>query len=399
MNKQFFINNRNALVNSTSGGVIVLSAYTRLQRSNDAAFKFVQESNFWYLCGIDEPDWTLIIDGSQDKSWLVMPQVSDIHMIFDGGLSADYAKQISGVDRVITSDEANVLLQQIAKRHSMVNTISVPSYADHFNFYLNPAIMKNWRALERKFSKVHDIQKDIAKMRAIKQPEELHAIQHAVDITKAAFNEVYQHFKDYKFEYEIESAFGQVMRRNGANGHAYDPIIAAGNNACTLHYAKNHSKLSSRQLVLMDVGASYGGYAADISRTYAHGAATKRQKEVHEAVRNAHYRIIELIAPGVSVQGYQELVDKIMTEALDSIRLDSSEKGLRRYFPHAISHGLGIDVHDSLGAPKYFAENMVLTVEPGIYIPEENIGVRIEDDILVTKQGSKNMSGSLSTEL
>ncbi len=149
----------------------------------------------------------------------------------------------------------------------------------------------------------------------------------------------------------------------------------------------------------MDVGAFYGGYAADISRTYVKGEPTKRQAAVHQAVEVAHHRIIKLIEPMLSVEEYQRSVDKIMKEALDSIGLQSDDTGLRKYFPHAISHGLGIDVHDSLGAPKYFETNMVLTVEPGIYIPEENIGVRIEDDILVTANGRKNLSAALSTGL
>jgi Xaa-Pro aminopeptidase len=149
----------------------------------------------------------------------------------------------------------------------------------------------------------------------------------------------------------------------------------------------------------MDMGASYGGYAADISRTYVKGQPTKRQLEVYAAVEAAHQRIISLVEPMFSVEAYQVAVDKIMSEALSSIGLQSDKDGRRRYFPHAISHGLGIDVHDSLGAPKYFAENMVLTVEPGIYIPEENIGVRIEDDILVTSSGHKNLSAGLSTGL
>ena len=150
----------------------------------------------------------------------------------------------------------------------------------------------------------------------------------------------------------------------------------------------------------MDVGVRYGGYAADITRTYAYGDITKRQQAVHARVAEAHLEIIDLLGPDVTVEAYQKDVRRIMMSALCELKLatssdDSAAYG--RYFPHAVSHGLGIDVHDSLGAPRYLRPGMILTVEPGIYIPEENIGVRIEDDIVITDSGHRNVSARLST--
>ncbi len=399
MNSGFFKNNRQGLVKALGGQLIVLSAYSRLQRSNDMAHSFSQEANFWYLTGIDEPDWLVIIDGVQNKSWLVMPRISDVHMTFDGGLSAEQAKQISGVDSVISKDESIKLLRTLAKRHSLVHTVGMPPHAEYFNFNVNPSILQNKNNLERIFNQVQDVQKELAKLRAIKQPEELAMMQKAINLTIEGFNDVRSKVNTYKHEYEIEADFNSKFRRAGSKGHAYDPIVASGMNACTLHHSHNNSKLSNRQLVLMDIGAEYGGYAADITRTYAKGQATKRQIAVHAAVEAAHKQIISLIAPSVLIEDYQLSVNSIMKGAIASLGLGNNEDSLRRYFPHAISHGLGIDVHDSLGSPRYFSENMVLTVEPGIYIPEEGIGVRIEDDIAVTAKGRKNLSGSLSTEL
>jgi len=394
----FFISNRRRLIERLEGGVIVLGAYGRQQRSNDAAHSFTQEANFWYLCGIDEPDWMLIIDGSANKSYLVAPTIEDTHATFDGSVSADEAKSTSGVDKIIDVDESISLLRSLSRRHPAVSTVGAPSYAEHFNFTLNPSIAKLRTLLERHFTQVIDVKKDIAALRAIKSQEEIVMITKSVDVTVKAFKSIHADMKTFKHEYEIEADFSHAMRRAGAAGHAYDPIIAAGINACTLHYSHNRSSISNRQLVLMDVGASYGGYAADITRTYAKGDATQRQRQVHAAVETAHKRI-DLIEPMLSVESYQREVDVIMKEALTSIGLDATDDGLRRYFPHAVSHGLGIDVHDSLAAPKYFLENMVLTVEPGIYIPEEKIGVRIEDDILVTDGGNRNLSAGLSTRL
>lgn len=399
MNEGFFQTNRTQLSEKLNRGLVIVTAASKMQRGNDAAYRFEQEANFWYLCGIEHADWTLVMNGSAGSSFLIAPDVDEVHEMFDGSLSHAQAKRISGIERVYSYDEGMRELRKLVRRHDMVYTVDQPEYADRMGFTLNPALRRNRQMLERLFPKVQSCTKELAQLRAIKQDAEIKAIQTAVKHTCAAFERIRQHMGDYKHEYEIEAEFSFAFRRLGLQGHAYDPIVAAGKNACTLHYGHNTDSVRSKQLVLMDVGARVNGYAADITRTYAKGEPTKRQRQVHGAVEAAHHRIIGLIEPMLAVERYQRSVEDIMKEALASIGLASDEAGLRRYFPHAISHGLGIDVHDSLGAPKYFQENMVLTVEPGIYIPEENIGVRIEDDILVTANGNKNLSAGLSTGL
>ena len=358
---------------------------------------FDQESNFLYLTGIDEPDWRLVVDGVRGHSWLIAPEISEVHRIFDGGLSFDDAKQRSGVDEVIAADGYLELIRRLSKSHKLVHTVGQSPYADQYNFEVNPSTERNRQMLSRYFTTVQDCQKELARLRAIKQPEELVAIKKAVAATMTAFEAIRSRIDEYRFEYEIEADFAHVVRRRGADGCAYDSIVASGANACTLHYSANSSRVSSRQFIIMDMGAQHNGYAADITRTYAKGEPTQRQRLVHAAVETAHRRIIKLIAPSVAVESYQRDVDTIMAEALESIGLPHDTEGVRKYFPHAISHGLGIDVHDSLGSPKFFQEGMVLTVEPGIYIPEEGIGVRIEDDILVTAKGHRNLSAALAT--
>ncbi len=397
--KEFYVNNRRNIIRLLKSGALVLSAYSALQRQNDMAFAFSQESNFWYLTGIANADWKLVVDITSGEEWLIAPEVDAVHQVFDGSLSANAASELSGIKKVISYDEGLVLLRALAKKHSTVYTIDQPQHADYFNFLLNPSIANNKRTLERLFSSVMYCQKELSGLRAIKQPEEIKMIQKAVDITIGGFEYVKKSMNSYKHEYELDADISWVMRRTGATGHAYDPIIAAGKNACTLHYSHNDSVVKSRQLVLLDVGASCGGYAADITRTYAKHEPTKRQVAVHAAVESAHREIIGLIKPSVSIQEYQQRVNEIMSEAIDSLGLGKNDDALHKYFPHAVSHGLGIDVHDSLGAPSHLVENMVLTVEPGVYIPEEGIGVRIEDDILVTAKGNKNLSSALSTGL
>ncbi|MEO7904567.1 MAG: aminopeptidase P family protein [Candidatus Saccharimonadales bacterium] len=402
MTSDFFTNNRRQLIASIDGGVAVVSAYTSMQRRADMSFQFEQESNFWYLTGIESPDWWVIIDGVRGKSWLVSPSISQTHQIFDGSLTADDAIVQSGVDGVLTVDEAEKMLRDLGKKHSVVYTLGDDPHAKHYDFTLNPAPNELANRLRRLFTDVRDCRHELATLRSIKQPIEIAALRRAIDLTIDGFEQVKRVLPDLTHEFQVEAEFSYHFRRHGAIGHAYDPIVAAAGNACTLHYVANDDKLAKGQLLLLDVGARHGGYAADITRTYAIGKPTKRQQQVYAAVLAAQQAIIELIQPDLLVADYQRQVDGIMKQALLSLGLMQSladDEAFLRYFPHAISHGLGIDVHDSLGAPRSLQSGMVLTVEPGIYIPEESIGVRIEDDILVTPNGQENLSARLSTDL
>ena len=401
MRSLFFAGNRNAASKATKGGLIVLAAYTAVQRGNDNAHAFEQESNIWYLTGINEPDWWVIIDGSTNKSWLVAPDIDEVHRTFDGGLSNEEAKKISGIDTVVSHADSEKLLRDLARKHSIVYALGEHPQTEHFNFIENPAQKKLWTVLERIFNSVQDCRLELAKQRAIKQPEEIAAIKKSIRLTTEAFELVKNRLPEFRHEYEVEAEFDYYFKKHGAT-HAYDPIVAGGKNACTLHYNKNTDKLKKNSLLLLDIGARVDGYAADITRTFVVGQPTKRQQAVQAAVEAAHLDIIKLLRPGLAVTTYQEKVDEIMKQALIGLGLMNGfddDDNYRRYFPHAVSHGLGVDVHDSLGRPTNFEPGMVLTVEPGIYIPEESIGVRIEDDILITKTGSENLSRRLSTSL
>lgn len=397
MKVSFFQTNRRRIMRAVDSKVAIFAGHSLVQRSNDAAYSFEQEANFWYLTGIEAPGWALIIDGT--KSSLIAPDVDDVHRIFDGSLKDEVAKRISGVDEVLTHAQGQLLVNDLAKKYGSAATLGNDPRAKHYDFSLNPAPVTLHRKLRRQFKAVEDCRLVLAKLRAIKQPEEIAAIRQSVDLTVKAFNSVRDRLDTFHHEYEIEAEFSHTFRSSGAKGHAYDPIVAAGKNACTLHYGDNDAPLDRKSLILLDIGARVGGYPADITRTYALGKPTKRQEAIHQAVESAHHEIIALLRPGLSVAAYQEKVDEIMKAKLEGLGLLQSPEDYRRYFPHAISHGLGIDVHDALGRPEEFQEGMVLTVEPGIYIPEEGVGVRIEDDILITKTGRENLSAALSTSL
>lgn len=399
ISSDFHLLNRQKIITATKGGLIVLSAYSAMQLSNDLAVKFVQESNFWYLTGINEPDWWLIIDGSKNKSWLVRPVISQSHQIFDGSLSDDIAIKTSGIDNIISNNEAMDLLKNLSRNHGFVYTLGNQPDAKYLDFCLNPSQKNLRKNLERLFSEVQDCRLELSKLRAIKHIEEVNAIKKAIKLTVGAFENIKAKLPSLSYEYEVEAEFSYYFRKNGAVGHACDPIVASGLNACTLHYNDNNSKFKKRDLLLLDICARLGGYASDISRTYTISQPTTRQVEVHGVVNEARQRIIDIIHPGLPILEYQRQSDEIMKYALNKINLLNSNSDFRKYFPHAISHGLGVDIHDSLGRLNELLPGMVLTVEPGIYIPEEGIGVRIEDDVLVTNSGHANLSAALSTEL
>jgi Xaa-Pro aminopeptidase len=294
------------------------------------------------------------------------------------------------------------MLRTEAKRRQLVHTIGQPPYHSHFGFTLNPAAHEMQDMLGRNFATVRDFRLDMARLRAIKQPIELAAMQGAIDLTIDTFNAVKAKLANYKHEYEIEADFNYAFRATGASGHAFDPIIAGGGNATVAHYFTNNSPLKKGSLVMMDIGVRLNGYCSDITRTYAYGKPTKRQAAIHQAVQSAQSQIIDLLKPGLLIEEYQRQVDVIVKKEMIALKLITAmddDKGYRRYFPYSVSHGLGVDVHDALGQPKEFQPGMVITVEPGIHIGAENIGVRIEDDILITDTGHKNLSAKLSTAL
>ncbi len=399
IDNKFYIANRLKIVNSMPKGLFVVAANYKMQSSNDSPFRFKQEANFWWLTGINQPDWLVIIDGLQNKSWLVNPNISDVHQVFYGSLQSDAAKKISGINKVISQDEATIIMNDLSKKHNVVYTVGSTNNSKDFDFVLNPAQQKLHHKLESIFEDVQDCNLNLAKLRAIKQPNEITEIKKAINLTVEAFNIVKQKLPKLEFEYQVEAEFSYYFRSNGADGHAFDPIVASGENACTLHYHENNSLLKNNNLMIMDIGAQIGGYSADISRTFAVGKPTKRQIAVHQAVQMAHQQIIDIIRPGLKIADYQKHVDVIMQSALRELNLLKTPDDYHRYFPHSVSHGLGVDTHDSLGQPTEFLPGMVITVEPGIYIAQEGIGVRIEDDILITKTGCRNLSEALPTGL
>ncbi len=398
MDATFHHTNRSALLKELNGGsLVIIAGYGEMQRMNDNATTFDQEANFWYLTGVKKPGWWLILDGSSGTEWLVAPDLTEMQQIFEGDVDQLSVTASSGIKTILTRDDAMRRIRELEKHHSIVYTTQQPKWLrEHPTMQLNSAQNDLKKTLERIFNKVDVCNKELAKLRSIKLPEEIKAIQRAIDLTIVAFKAVKADLKSGRYEYELDAKMTYEIQKKGAS-HAYDPIVASGLNACTLHYIANSSKLQSKSFVLFDVGARVDGYAADISRTYSVGTPTKRMIAVHSAVRSAQKECIRLIKPGLSFQEYQDKCESVMKRTLNNIGL--SEEKYRDYFPHAMGHSLGIDVHDPVAGYDSFQPGMVMTVEPGIYIPEEALGVRIEDDVLITDTGTQVLSAKLSTDI
>ncbi len=397
MQANFYSGNRAALKDALGGTIFVIAAHDEVHRRADAAFGFVQESNFYYLTGINEASWKLVVTPNEEL--LVSPGRSETQTLFEGSLTDDDARKVSGIEKVITPSEWDVLLGSLQEAHDAIATIGPDPHQKYNSFEPNSGPEKIRAILEGRFKNVTDIRSVLAKLRAIKQPAEIIAMRHAIKTTLDAFAGVKAELPELHNEAQVAARLTYDFLSDTFTGHAYDPIVAGGLNACTLHYVKNNAPLNVGELLLIDAGALNDEYAADITRTYAIGHVNDRHKQVHAAVEKAHYEIIALIKPGVSLKEYSDTVDVIMGTMVNELGLGNTPESYRKYFPHAISHGLGLDVHESLGGYKEFQPGMVLTVEPGIYIPEEAIGVRIEDDILVTEDGNENLSASLPTSL
>jgi Xaa-Pro aminopeptidase len=232
----------------------------------------------------------------------------------------------------------------------------------------------------------------IAQLRMHKSPGELALLQKSVDVTLEAHRAAWKRAAPGLYEYQVAASMSALYFDAGCQRHAYAPIVGSGPNSTILHYSRNSRRMGRGELLLMDVGAECAGYAADITRTIPVGAPfTKRQREVYEIVLGAQNAVIAAVKPGLALSD----LSKIAREYINTHGKDSHGESLGKYFTHGVSHHVGLDVHDATDSSEPLAEGNVITVEPGIYIPEEDIGIRIEDMVEVTKDGARLMSGAL----
>ena len=402
---EFFAGNRQRLRELFTGTApIVVSANGLLQRGGDSTFAFAQDANFWYLTGIDEPDILLMMD--RDTEYLVVPKRSASREAFDGAVAAESLVQRSGIQAVYDDKAGWEKLAGRLKKVKHIATLAIPpAYVEHYGLYTNPAraaLVQRLRETKPGLELL-DVSPHLTRLRMIKQPLELAAIQAAIDITIKTIKESLKSAKlrKYAFEYEIEAELSRGFRRRGASGHAFEPVVAGGARACTLHNVANNGALAADELLVVDVGAEVEHYSADITRTFGLGSPSRRQQAVHAAVAEVQRFAFGLLKPGTMLKDYEQQVEQYMGEKLRELGLlkTISHDEVRKFYPHSTSHFLGLNVHDVGDYDRPLEPGVVLTVEPGIYIPREGLGVRIEDDVLVTPKGIKILTGKLPRDL
>lgn len=402
---EFFAGNRARLRELFTGTApIVLTANGLLQRGADSAFTFAQDANFWYLTGIEVPDAVLVID--RDKEYLIVPERDANREAFDGMVDTAALSRRSGIETIYNGEVGWSQLGGRLKKVKHAATLAAsPAYVEHFGLYTNPAraaLIARIKSYKPEIQML-DLAPHLVRMRSIKQSAELAAIQTAIDITGASLRDAFKTSKRKKYaaEYELEAEVSYGFRWRGAAGHAFEPIVAGGKRACTLHNVANDGVLSADELVVVDVGAEVEHYAADITRTISLAEPSRRQRAVHAAVFDTQQYAMDLLKPGTLLKEYQQQTEHFLGEKLRELGLIKTVDydNIRHYCPHAISHFLGLNVHDVGDYERPLEPGMVLTVEPGIYIMDEAIGVRIEDDIVITAKGNEVLSQKIPSQL
>jgi Xaa-Pro aminopeptidase len=399
LSSNFYQNNRqNIIAEMEEQSLLIILSHDEYPRCGDTTYPFRQNSELLWLCGIDQEESILSL-----APWHPNPDYREILFIknpspekivwFGHRLSKASASELSGIKTVLFIEEFDNIL------HNLM------SYSQHVYLHLpeNPRIKQNFPSCERRFSEklkkeypLHNYRRIapiLYPLRSIKHPEELKALQKACEITEKAFLRAAKAVKAGKYEYEIEAELTYEMLKQGATGHSFAPIVACGADTCILHYIKNDKILQDGDLLLMDFGAEYANYAGDCTRTIpVNGKFTKRQKAVYQSVVNIYKETIPLFKPGMTIHKINDYVFKRMEEemillglfTIEDVKNQNPEHPLfKKYYMHNTSHFIGLDVHDVGERDWIFQAGQVLSCEPGIYIAEENIGIRIETDVVV----------------
>ena len=407
LNKNIFIQNRNRFIKSMAANSIAVFVSNDEWPSNgDALHKFKQNSDLYWLSGITQEDSMVILfPDNIDKKFrevLVLVRPNEQKEKWDGKrLRVEEARAISGIDTIVWLDSLEGQLQ--AWVHQADNIYLDTNENDRKSSYLQSRDYRFVAEMKAKYP-LHNFlraAKIMLQLRAIKTKEEVEVIQQAIDITKVTFDRVCGFVKPGVWEHEVEAEIIHSFLSQRATGEAYGSIVASGDSARILHYINNNQECKSGELLLMDFGAEYGGYCADLTRTIpVNGQFSKRQKQVYDACLHLHNYAKSILKPGISIIDYTDKVGEEASKQFIAIGLitktdvkneDKDNRAYRKYLYHGISHHLGIDVHDLGTRTEPIKQGMVFTVEPGIYIEEEQMGIRIENNFWITKNGNVDL--------
>ncbi len=397
--------NRRALLSGTVDGPIVIFGYTGHEDASEVAI-FFQEPHFYYLTGHDEPGAVLVIypvppeTGTVVHPWqdgvLYLPARDPSQEKWDGpkiGPDDPGVQEKTGFANVEPIANLKGDLEKLATKYKNFYTLLPPKDEEGYPHLTNSVAELRGMIPH---ATIQDIAPKLDAMRQVKSAGELALMQKAIDVSVDAQFDAMRHMRPGLFEYQIAARMKEVHEWGGCSREAYAPIVGTGFNSTVLHYSALDSEIKDGDVVVMDVGGEYGGYAADITRTIpANGKFTPRQREIYDIVLGAQNAAMAAVKPGAVLYGGKGSLQGIVTDYINSHGHDKEGHTLGRYYPHGVSHHLGLDVHDPGDRNRPLEAGMVVTVEPGIYIPEENIGVRIEDDVLVTSDGFQLLTARL----
>lgn len=411
---EFFLKNRHHLCGLLKPKSIVILQSNDIYPTNaDGSMSFKQNSDLFYLTGVDQEETTLVLmpdaKDPKEREILFLKETSELIAIWEGEkLTKEQARTATGIERVEWSSSFEAFL------HRMV------PQADHIYLATNEHLRANVvvETQNARFIKTCQARYPLHRyerlapllhqLRMTKAPEEIKMLQQACDITEAGFRRVLGFIQPGVGEWEIEAELLHEFVRRGSRGFAYGPIIGSGKNACVLHYLENDKVCQDGEMVLMDVAAEYGGWASDLTRTVpVNGKFTKRQREVYESVLRVFHGANQVLRPGNTPMEYQKQVIELMERELVHLGLFSAKEArqqgpdkalVKKYFMHGTSHHLGLDVHDVCPPHEPFAEGMVFTIEPGIYIREEALGVRLENDFLIGEKANIDLMARIPIE-
>ncbi len=412
--QDLFIANRRDLVKLLKDkSLVALNSNDILPTNADGTLRLVQNSDLFYLTGIDQEETILLLAPDfPDEAYrevLFVKETSELIEVWEGHkYTKEEATEASGIANVFWLSEFDRIFNTLMAEaeHVYLNT----------NEHLRATVRVETR--DARFIKFCQQQYPLHRyerlaplmhqLRAIKSDLEIAQQQQACDITERAFRRVLKMVKPGVKEYEIEAEYLHEFVRSGSRGFAYEPIVASGANACVLHYLDNHATCQAGEVLMMDVGAEYSRYYADMSRSIpVSGRFTERQRAVYDAVLRVQRQAMTLLRPGNTVKEYHQEVGKIMEGELIGLGLldaqevkeqDEKKPLYKKYFMHGTSHHLGLDVHDVGNVYRPFEVGMVFTVEPGIYIREENLGIRLENNVVITKDGVHDLMRNIPIE-
>lgn len=416
IDQQLFLDNRGKLRKEIKPhSIVVVNANDVMPTNADGTMRFRQNSDLFYLSGVDQEETVLVLcpDFPDEKyrEVLFLRETSEQIALWEGHkLTRDEARDLTGIQTVLWTGEFKKVF------HTMMVMGNVEHVYLNTNDHYRADVMVNsrdqrfirWCQEKYPLHRYERLAPLMHRLRSVKSRWEIALMQKACDITEKAFRRVLRFVKPGVMEYEIEAEYAHEFLRHGSRGFAYEPIVASGPNSCVLHYVVNDRACREGDVLLLDVGAEYANYNADLTRTIpVSGKYSPRQRAVYDAVLRIQREAMKMLKPGVSYYDYHKEVQKITEVELIGLKLFSHqdvksqnpEKPLfMRYFAHGTSHMLGLDVHDVGNMYQKMVPGMVWTVEPGIYIREENIGVRIENNVLITEDGILDLMKTIPVE-